>query len=103
MNPFGPWPSGDLGLLDKFPVDFSITPHRKEVADGGTYINASILISIRAWLFALKHIGPVIDCEWTNILPLSIGNFPFVMDYDPSIVADRDPGTLISLPEPRDD
>ena len=102
VNPFFPWSGRDLGLFYKFPVDLSITSHHKEVADCRTYIDARILIAVRARLFALKHIRPVIDCEWTNVLPLRIGNFSFVMNRDPPIVTNGDPGASVNLPEPWD-
>ena len=103
MNPPGPRASRHLGHLYEFPVDLSITLHGEEVADCRTYIDTCILISVRARLFALKHIEPVIYSEWSNILPLSVGNFSLVMDCDPSIVANGYPGAPVRLPKPGND
>ena len=102
MNPFFPRAGRDFGLLHKFPIHFRVTSHPKEVTDGGTYIDTCILIAVGSRLFALKHIGPVVYREGTNVFPLRVGDPSVVVDRDPSIVTNGDSGAAVNLPEPWD-
>ena len=75
----------------------------QEIADRRAQIDSGALVAIRARRLISENVLPVIDLEGADIFPLGIANLAFVMNGDPTALADRDPITPIRFPKPRDD